>query len=282
MDSRLPAPRARAVPEAVLELRTAVDRRGDVLLASITADLAAADTGIEFVYRSLDRMQERSQCDDLLVIVEEPLLGRQAFRAGRRPIETPWARELVRTGAPGLHAVPAELDGAVASSVAQLCSLALRLDVARHDSLHDPLTGLLNRRAFDDLLAASCSQMQRYGWTFSLVLLDLDGFKVVNDRLGHAAGDATLRAIGAELRQRLRVGDAAARVGGDEFALVLPNASMAVLPELIDRVEHAVEDSVPDASVTVTAGYAIAPDDAATPSDLYRLADARLYEGKQR
>ena len=264
-----------------LSLVPDVDHQADALLASVTADLAEADSGIEFVYRSLDRMQQRSEADDVVVIVDEGPLGRQAFRAGRKPIETSWARELVRSGPAGIHATPTKIDGAVAASVLQLCTLALRLDVARHDSLHDGLTGLLNRRAFDEVLSSSCAQAQRYGWPFALVLFDLDGFKKVNDRLGHAAGDATLQAVGSELRHRLRVGDAAARIGGDEFALVLPNVRDALVHELVERIERAIERAVPDAAVTLSAGYAVAPEDGFQPDALFRMADDRLYEGKR-
>jgi diguanylate cyclase (GGDEF)-like protein len=274
-----PAPE---VPARRLTLVADVDHRSDALLTSVTADLAEADSGIEFVYRSLDRLQQRGEAEDLLVIIDEEPLGRQAFRAGRRPIETSWARELVRSGPPGVHATPTAVDGAVASSVLQLCTLALRLDVARHDALHDGLTGLLNRRAFDEVLATSCAQAQRYGWPFALVLLDLDGFKKVNDRLGHAAGDATLRAVGSELRHRLRVGDAAARIGGDEFALVLPNVGVGPIRELLERIEEAIESAVPDAGVTLSSGYALAPEDGFGPDALFRIADHRLYEVKQR
>jgi diguanylate cyclase (GGDEF)-like protein len=259
-----------------------VDHRTDALLTSVTADLADADSGVEFVYRSLARMQRRTEADDVVAIIEGGPLGRQAFRAGRRPIETSWARELVRSGPPGIHVTPGSVDGGVASSVLQLCSLALRLDVARHDSLHDGLTGLLNRRAFDEVLSTACAQTQRYGWPFALVLLDLDGFKKVNDRLGHAAGDATLQAVGVELRHRLRAGDAAARIGGDEFALVLPNVGDALVRELVERIEGAIEAVVPDARVTLSAGYAVAPGDGVQPEALFQVADQRLYEGKKR
>ncbi|MDQ3107987.1 MAG: GGDEF domain-containing protein, partial [Actinomycetota bacterium] len=253
------------VAEPSLSLVPTIDSQVDSLLGSVTADLADAESGVEFVYRSLDRMQRRSEAEDVLVIVDDGPLGRQAFRAGRRPIETNWARELVRSGAAGIHATPAPIDGAVASSVLQLCSLALQLDVARQDSLHDALTGLLNRRAFDEVLATSCAQSQRYGWPFALVLLDLDGFKTVNDRLGHAAGDAALQAVGSELRPRLRVGDTAARIGGDEFAVVLPNVCDAAVPELVERIERTIESAVPDAGVTLSAGYAVSPDDGFRP-----------------
>ena len=271
-----------APPPRALALVPELDARAESFLATFTEDLAESDTGIEFVYRSLERVRDRSRADDVLVILDETPLGRQAFRAARDPIETSWARDLIRTGDAGLHSTPNTIDPAVAASVANLCSLALRLDVARHDSLHDPLTGLLNRRAFDELLAASCARSERYGWTFALVMIDLDHFKSVNDRLGHVAGDAALRAVGAELRSRLRAGDAAARIGGDEFALLLPSVEGSIVPELVRRLEHAVEDAVPQASISFTVGAAQAPADAVDSRLLYRIADQRLYEGKRR
>ncbi|HEX7166185.1 MAG TPA: GGDEF domain-containing protein [Acidimicrobiales bacterium] len=263
-----------------LALTATLDRRPDALLSAVTEDLVASETGIEFVYRSLTRLRDRCHADDVVVIVDEQPLGRQAFRAGRDPIDSGWARDLIRNGEPGLHATPVDVDPSIAASVASLCSLAVRLDVARHDSLHDSLTGLLNRRAFDDLLASSCARSERYGWPFSLVLIDLDHFKSVNDRLGHAIGDTTLQTVGAELRARLRAGDVAARIGGDEFALLLPNLDVTHVPDLIKRLGQVVDETVPDAHVTFTAGAASAPDDAVDPRLLYRIADQRLYEGK--
>jgi diguanylate cyclase (GGDEF)-like protein len=250
------------------------------LLTAVADDLAETDSGIEFVYRSLDRLRARVGAADLMVVLDEPTLGRQAFRAGRCPVDTPWSTELARSGVPGVHALSAHVESSVGAALVQLCSVALRLDVARHDSLHDPLTGLLNRRAFDEILDASCAQAERYGWTFALVLLDLDGFKNVNDRLGHAAGDATLQAVGNELRHRLRVGDAAARLGGDEFALVLPNVRTTDMGELVGRIEDAIEAAVPDAKVTLSAGFAVAPEGGTKPDELYRRADRLLYQSK--
>lgn len=264
-----------------LQLVTTIDRRPDALLATVTDDLVASETGLEFVYRSLERLRDRARAEDVMVIVDEPPLGRQAFRADRGPIESSWARELIRTGDPGIHATPVGLDPAVASSVASLCSLAVRLDVARHDSLHDGLTGLLNRRAFDDLLTSSCARSERYGWSVTLVIIDVDDFKTVNDRLGHAAGDTALQLVSHELRSRLRIGDAAARIGGDEFALLLPNAGTDHVPQLVARLEDAVREALPATSVTFSAGAATAPADATDPRMLFRVADQRLYEVKQ-
>ena len=270
-----------SVGTAGVRVTPVLETRPDPLLPLITEDLAASDTGVAFVYRSLDRVKTRFGVDDVVVIIDDSPLGRQVFRAGRRPLDGAWAEGLVRTGETGLHVQPGgSLDAATGASVTNLCALALRLDVARHDALHDPLTGLLNRRSFDDLLDSTCAQSRRYGWSFAVVLIDLDRFKSVNDRLGHAAGDATLRAIGTELRLRLRTGDIAARVGGDEFALILPNGDDILLRTLIERLQRAVDIAVPEAAVSLTAGIASVPADGTDPTEIYRLADLRLYEGK--
>lgn len=251
------------------------------MLAIVAEGLSTTVSGVEFVYRSLERLRERIGADDLVAVVEEPVLGRQVFRAGRRPLDSEWARHLVRAGAPGVHAQPGDVDPVVSSAVVGLCAVALRLDVALHDSSHDHLTGLLNRRAFDERLADGCARAARYGWPFGLILLDVDRFKDVNDRFGHPTGDAALRAVGAELRHHLRLGDAAARLGGDEFAVLVSNLHEASATELIRRIEVALAGAVPGAAITLSAGVAIAPRHGETPTALYHRADQDLYERKR-
>ena len=251
------------------------------VLASVAEGLSSTETGVEFVYRSLDRLRACIGADDLVAVIDEPLLGRQVFRAGRRPVDSDWSRQLVRTGGSGVHALPDEVDPVVSNAVVHLCAVALRLDVALHDSSHDHLTGLLNRRAFDERLGDACARSARYGWPFGLVLLDLDRFKDVNDRLGHPAGDAALRAVGEQLRHHLRVGDAAARLGGDEFAVLLPNLREASATDLVRRIEDALDVAVPGADITLSAGVALAPLHGDTPTALYHRADQELYERKR-
>ncbi|HUP86989.1 MAG TPA: GGDEF domain-containing protein [Acidimicrobiales bacterium] len=253
----------------------------EAVLAVVADGLGATDSGVEFIYLSLERLQQRIGADDLIAVLDEPPLGRQVFRAGRGLLDSEWSRDVAKAGRPGIHARPDPIDPVVANAVVQLCSIALKLEVALHDSLHDHLTGLLNRRAFDDVLAEACARSVRYGWAFGLVLLDLDGFKDVNDRLGHPAGDAALQAVGDLLRHHLRMGDAAARLGGDEFAVLLPNLREHDAAELVRRLERAIDEAVPGAAVTLSVGVALAPSDGDAPTALYHHADVQLYERKR-
>jgi diguanylate cyclase (GGDEF)-like protein len=165
--------------------------------------------------------------------------------------------------------------------VTSLVELALRLDLLVHDASHDALTGLLNRRSYELLLDQAVSRARRYGWPFALVLLDLDDFKVVNDRYGHAAGDAALRAVGAELRAALRGGDVAARLGGDEFALLVVGVeNVESLSPLLARLKRALERAVPETTVGFSVGVACFPSDTDDPDALTGLADDRLYAAK--
>jgi diguanylate cyclase (GGDEF)-like protein len=108
------------------------------------------------------------------------------------------------------------------------------------------------------------------------VLLDLDGLKAINDTDGHAAGDALLRELGRRLRERLRVEDIAARVGGDEFAVILPELDAAFAPELLERVSKANDEAI-----EFSAGIARCPEDATSFDDLYHIADERLLAAKR-
>jgi diguanylate cyclase len=144
----------------------------------------------------------------------------------------------------------------------------------------DELTGLPNRRT---LLTAAERQLARSG-SAALLLLDLDGFKAVNDGLGHAAGDELLRRIGQVARQELRPDDVLARLGGDEFAVLLPDTGAAAAEECARRLRAVVLQPLPVAGtavrVGVSIGVATAPDPARTVVDLLQQADAAMYAAK--
>jgi diguanylate cyclase (GGDEF)-like protein len=139
----------------------------------------------------------------------------------------------------------------------------------------DVLTGCLNRRGFDEELARRIARRGRYDTPFGLVLFDLDGFKDVNDRLGHAAGDELLRRIAATAGGTVRGGDAVCRMGGDEFAVLLDSTGAFCAPQAAERLRGVLA-----ALSSVSVGWAECPDDATTADELYRRADARLYADK--
>jgi diguanylate cyclase (GGDEF)-like protein len=148
---------------------------------------------------------------------------------------------------------------------------------------HDPLTRLLNRRAFVERLDGEVARATRYGRRFALVLCDLDGFKAVNDRYGHAAGDEALQTFGDVLQGVLRRPDDAFRIGGDEFALLLAEASEADARVVVDRARSllAAAEDVRLAEVSASFGCASCPEHAAEAHALFRLADEALYQAKR-
>jgi diguanylate cyclase (GGDEF)-like protein len=151
----------------------------------------------------------------------------------------------------------------------------------------DALTGLTNHRGFQEVLAAELAQARRDGAQVSLVILDLDNFKAVNDTQGHPYGDEVLRAVGKALGGVVRTTDTAARVGGEEFALLLPGTGGEVAYRIAERARQAVAHvAVRDLGLSCSAGIATYPTDAEDASGLCKLADGALYwakrQGKQR
>lgn len=244
------------------------------------ADLASAGSGVEYVYELLGGLVAVYGFDDAVVVVDDPTIGRQAFRAGRLPVGGASFIADPLEAEPGLYVSPDRIDASVGVALHHLCEVALQLDLRGHDASHDALTGLFNRRSFEALLRQSASRSSRYGWPFALALVDLDRFKSLNDSLGHGEGDRVLRLFGAEIRSSLRGGDAAARVGGDEFALILSNGGPESACALLERVRSAVASAV-EFEVDFSVGVSVAPDEASDPASLYRLADSRLYDAKR-
>jgi diguanylate cyclase (GGDEF)-like protein len=159
---------------------------------------------------------------------------------------------------------------------------ARRFREARQLADHDALTGLHNRRYFHETLAREIARAQRYGRGLALVVLDLDDFKAVNDRIGHLGGDSVLAEAAERVREVVRSADIACRVGGDEFAVIAPEAGLEDAHELVARIQRAIA-SRPLANagrVRVSAGVADlrAEDDAVS---LFERADERLYAAKQ-
>jgi diguanylate cyclase (GGDEF)-like protein len=166
-----------------------------------------------------------------------------------------------------------------ANQAATAVTLVEHVQELRFLADHDPLTRLLNRRVFMERLDSEAARADRSGRPFGLVLCDLDRFKLLNDSQGHLAGDAALRKLGRILLDSLRRSDEAFRIGGDEFALVLPDADREAVESVVDRIAVAMEDGL--AVVRASFGAAAYPTDAGHPEALVQAADAALYEAKR-
>jgi len=150
----------------------------------------------------------------------------------------------------------------------------------------DPLTGLFNRRRFEEELAPRLAATRRYKTPGAVLVIDLDGFKPVNDRYGHAAGDAVLRAVARILERHTRTSDLVARLGGDEFGILLDQTALAGAEECAQKlVELLSAIAVPyeDAQLTIGASIGVAefPDHDVAPADLLVAADGALYRAKR-
>jgi len=168
----------------------------------------------------------------------------------------------------------------------ELRGLALRLDGARHQAKEeaetDTLTGLRNRRACDSMLARLC----REGAPFALMQMDLDYFKAVNDSLGHAAGDHVLMHVAGVMKAASRSGDCLARVGGDEFVMLLPGMTDAVaVRHIAERMILQLQDPIPwqdtECRISATVGFVmVAAGEIPDPARVLASADEALYAGK--
>ena len=150
----------------------------------------------------------------------------------------------------------------------------------------DGLTQLHNRRYFDEMLDREVARAKRYKRAFSLLVFDIDHFKNINDRFGHLAGDSILRQLGAVLLGRLRVNDVLARVGGEEFALIIPEVGLEGAKELGAKINRLIGDTRFEfegarVDVTVSVGAAEWQSHYEDPADLFQAADAKMYEAKR-
>jgi diguanylate cyclase (GGDEF)-like protein len=146
-----------------------------------------------------------------------------------------------------------------------------------HGGRHDALTGLLNRRAYEERLPVEVARASRYGWPLSLCLLDLDGFKAINDTLGHPAGDRALQQVAA-LIDESRLADDGFRIGGDEFALLMPKTCRADAELAAARLSEEISRiGMSDGSLGASFGVAEGAED---PAVLHALADERLLAAK--
>jgi diguanylate cyclase (GGDEF)-like protein len=155
--------------------------------------------------------------------------------------------------------------------------------------VRDDLTGLYNHRYLHNLLPREIARSERLGYSFALILIDIDNFKEYNDMFGHLNGDIMLHEFAAVFQSNIRSGDVAIRYGGDEFALILPGADENQAQNIADALRHVVrnkkfqnEEKLPSGNLTISAGISTCPFHATTSEQLIEIADRALYTAKHK
>ncbi|ACL23709.1 sensor domain-containing diguanylate cyclase [Chloroflexus aggregans] len=165
---------------------------------------------------------------------------------------------------------------------AYLLSIEAQLAQAQQQALTDPLTGLLNRRGFEQRLQEEIDRSLRYNVPMALLMVDIDHFKAINDTFGHVAGDEILRMVAQLLRENVRRHDIVARYGGEEFAVILPATGFEGTPILGERIRRAVQQAAwPYVPVTISVGGACCDATMTNATDLLTAADHALYDAKR-
>lgn len=240
--------------------------------------------------RGTNREGTWSQPVSLPVVVESAWYQTAGFRAGIAAVLLAMVGALVQARTLYLRRRHNELQALVNQRTAELERRSDELRESQRQleliAYSDPLTGLPNRRLFDDELKHRVALAVRDGDPFTLVIVDLDGFKKINDTLGHDAGDALLMAVAFRLQHAVREADRVARLGGDEFAVILSQTSeLSAVERVCGRILTSLAEPVlfKDSAMRVTAslGSAQCPQQGSSTDALYKAADTALYEAKR-
>ena len=201
--------------------------------------------------------------------------------AGAEPSTVALRRDAMLEGAFDYFTLPAEVDLLV-ERTQQMVLLRQKIDRLRADADLDSLTGLANRRRFRVALAREVERWRRYRVPCALLMLDIDHLKLVNDRYGHPVGDSVIRQIAQTLREVSRDNDTAARLGGEEFALLLAGVDLNRAVSAAERLRSALSSKSVEGvgTVTVSIGVAGCPENATSERVLYSASDEALYVSK--
>lgn len=230
-----------------------------------------ADPDLDFAYSQVDLTGQYKTMASLPLIADEELIG----------AVTIYARELAEFGEEHIRLLET-----ISRIAADAIGKSLKHDEATTNALTDPMTSLPNARSLQIQFDKEVARASRGGSSFQLLMLDLDGFKAVNDGYGHKAGDAMLREVGRVIREQLRDYDFLARYGGDEFVALIPDAQPEDVIDLCRRIEKAVSEfRLPvteerSASVGVSLGAASYPDHGDTFDQIIVAADKVMYDRK--
>jgi diguanylate cyclase (GGDEF)-like protein len=297
----LPAAQVRRVTEVVrhlgFELRTCAHRE----LLEVARELHPP---ILFMapHRSMDRAQAALQSLAALPRPPYPIMvgplpveaeQRRLLTAGAMdwlplPLSAPMMLHACRKAVEWIHSrrIQSEYQFQIKDLVEQRKVLELETSTLRSEVLTDPLTGLLNRRAFDRHLDHAVSQWERNRRSFVLILGDLDYFKLINDRFGHLVGDQVLKAVAQRIASSLRRSDLAFRIGGEEFAIILTESSLQAGAEVAEKVRRRIDEQPvtleSGQNVFPTMSFGLGTPDSTDCAALFARVDQSLYVAKRK
>jgi diguanylate cyclase (GGDEF)-like protein/PAS domain S-box-containing protein len=205
---------------------------------------------------------------------------REALRGVASIFEYSWKNSILEIRVGPLRSASGEIIGCLGTAV-NITSRKRSEESAFHQARHDALTGLANYREFMDRLECEIRRAERSLHTFSLLLLDLDELKRINDLQGHLAGNRALKRLAAVMNEHCRSTDLAARYGGDEFAVVLIDADRGMAENVAQRIERRLRSESEKPPLSVSIGICVYPEDGRTPGELIEAADRHLYRCKK-
>lgn len=271
--------------------RNAVEAQGRLKAPVLLLGLSAG--GVEGALAMLAQLREQNRLPYTILIgqVKDEAAQRKLLLAGIAdwvPLPLPGPRLLhaCKRAIEWMHArrIQTEYESAIHDLRERRSMLEIEAAALRNEVLTDPLTELLNRRAFDQNLEHAVRQWERHRRAFVLLLGDIDHFKLINDRFGHPVGDEVLRQMAARIRSALRKSDLAFRIGGEEFAVLLTETSVKAGIDVANKLRRRIDED----PITLPAGQTIFPTmsfgvggpGAATPALLLAQVDKALYQAK--
>ncbi|HEU4479745.1 MAG TPA: diguanylate cyclase [Pyrinomonadaceae bacterium] len=263
-----------ALTRAGYQVRTAHDgEEGLAAIISFDPDLIVSDIMMPRMngYELARRVRENPQTRFIPIILQTA--------AGSRAEDQRLGSEV---GALGFITDPTDLDLLLARA-RTLLDFKAYLDTCEEQASTDHLTGLANRRRFERQLEREVARTARHGRPFSLITIDIDHFKQVNDTYGHEAGDEAIKTLARVLQQGTRGIDLAARIGGEEFAVILTETNLSGAVEVAERLRVALKSIEIQSVGQIAASFGVAecPSQAETARELVARADAALYEAKR-
>lgn len=204
----------------------------------------------------------------------------EALRGLPAQFEYRWKNRLWEIRLEPLRTKSGEIKGCLGSGM-DITARKYIEEQAYHQARHDALTGLVNYREFMDRLEQEVRRAERSHQSFTVLLLDLDGLKHINDVHGHLAGNRALQRLAAVMNQHCRSTDLAVRFGGDEFALIMIDSDRGMAEQVAHRIQNGLATDHGKPLISVSAGVGTYPDDGRTPAELIEAADCHLYKSKR-